>query len=197
MRVVDPRSSAFALRAPELLRQFNAAGVLHSADVQVATRIARVGGESDEQVMLAAALAVRGPRIGHVLVDLETIAGTAAVDPEEEVDLSDLPWPEPGEWVARVAASPLVGEMDASPDRPLRLWGSRLYLDRYWRAEAQVAELARAAVPVIAHVSCNPVTFARDARTLAAAGYRLDWVQVVDQFRWSAHVELAARFSRD
>ncbi|MCB1361010.1 MAG: class I SAM-dependent RNA methyltransferase [Rhodobacter sp.] len=64
-------------------------------------------------------------------------------------------------------------------------------------AEAQVAELARAAVPVIAHVSCNPVTFARDARTLAAAGYRLDWVQVVDQFRWSAHVELAARFSRD
>ncbi len=63
-------------------------------------------------------------------------------------------------------------------------------------AEAQVAELAKAAVPVIAHVSCNPVTFARDAKTLIAAGYRLDWVQVVDQFRWSAHVELAARFSR-
>ncbi len=62
-------------------------------------------------------------------------------------------------------------------------------------AEAQVAELARARVPVIAHVSCNPVTFARDARTLVQAGYRLDWVQVVDQFRWSAHVELAARFS--
>ncbi|MCW1931205.1 class I SAM-dependent RNA methyltransferase [Pararhodobacter zhoushanensis] len=61
-------------------------------------------------------------------------------------------------------------------------------------AEAQIAELARAQVPVIAHVSCNPVTFARDARTLLQAGYRLDWVQVVDQFRWSAHVELAARF---
>lgn len=63
-------------------------------------------------------------------------------------------------------------------------------------AEAQTAELARAGVPVIAHVSCNPVTFARDARTLVAAGYRLDWVQVVDQFRWSAHVELAARLSQ-
>lgn len=63
-------------------------------------------------------------------------------------------------------------------------------------AEAQVAELAQAAVPVIAHVSCNPVTFARDARVLVGAGYRLDWVQVVDQFRWSAHVELVARFSR-
>ncbi|WP_323020214.1 class I SAM-dependent RNA methyltransferase [Pararhodobacter sp.] len=63
-------------------------------------------------------------------------------------------------------------------------------------AEAQVAELAQAAVPVIAHVSCSPVTFARDARVLVGAGYRLDWVQVVDQFRWSAHVELVARFSR-
>lgn len=61
-------------------------------------------------------------------------------------------------------------------------------------AAAQVAELARAQVPVIAAVSCNPVTFARDARVLVAAGYRLQTVQVVDQFRWSAHVELAARF---
>jgi len=63
-------------------------------------------------------------------------------------------------------------------------------------AEAQTATLARSAVPVIAMVSCNPVTFARDAAVLVAAGYRLDWVQVVDQFRWSAHVELAARFCR-
>lgn len=63
-------------------------------------------------------------------------------------------------------------------------------------AEAQIAELAASGVPVIAHVACNPVTFARDARVLVQAGYRLDWMQVVDQFRWSAHVELAARFSR-
>lgn len=63
-------------------------------------------------------------------------------------------------------------------------------------AEAQMERLAAAKVPVVAAVSCNPVTFARDARILIAAGYRLDWVQVVDQFRWSAHVELVARFSR-
>ena len=62
-------------------------------------------------------------------------------------------------------------------------------------AEAQTATLAAARVPVIAAMSCNPVTFARDAKTLLSAGYRLDWVQPVDQFRWSAHVELAARFS--
>ena len=62
-------------------------------------------------------------------------------------------------------------------------------------AEAQSRTLAVAKVPVIAAVSCNPVTFARDARILLDTGYRLDWVQPVDQFRWSAHVELAARFS--
>lgn len=62
-------------------------------------------------------------------------------------------------------------------------------------AEAQTKTLAIARVPVIASVSCNPVTFARDARILTTAGYRLDWVQPIDQFRWSAHAELAARFS--
>ncbi len=63
-------------------------------------------------------------------------------------------------------------------------------------AEAQAGELARARVPRIAMISCDPVTFARDAATLVAGGYALDWVQTVDQFRWSGHVELAARFSR-
>ncbi len=61
-------------------------------------------------------------------------------------------------------------------------------------AEAQVAELAQAKPPVIAYVSCNPVTFARDAKTLVDAGYALERVQVVDQFRWSSHIELAACF---
>lgn len=63
-------------------------------------------------------------------------------------------------------------------------------------AEAQFAVLAKSNVPVIASVSCNPITFARDAKTLIAGGYQLDWVQVVDQFRWSQHVELAAQFSK-
>lgn len=63
-------------------------------------------------------------------------------------------------------------------------------------AEAQVTELARSAVPVIAYVSCNPVTFAHDAKLLADAGFCLDWVHVIDQFRWSTHVELAAAFRR-
>jgi 23S rRNA (uracil1939-C5)-methyltransferase len=59
-----------------------------------------------------------------------------------------------------------------------------------------VTALAGSAVQRIAYVSCNPATFARDAKTLADVGYRLDWVRPVGQFRWSTHVELAAAFSR-
>jgi 23S rRNA (uracil1939-C5)-methyltransferase len=63
-------------------------------------------------------------------------------------------------------------------------------------AEAQMHTLAQSKVPLIAAVSCNPVTFARDAKILISGGYRLNWVQVVDQFRWSHHVELVASLSR-
>jgi 23S rRNA (uracil1939-C5)-methyltransferase len=63
-------------------------------------------------------------------------------------------------------------------------------------AKEQVAILAASPVPRIAYVSCNPATFARDARTLADGGYALDWVKPVGQFRWSTHVELAAGFTR-
>ena len=63
-------------------------------------------------------------------------------------------------------------------------------------AEAQVKELAQSEVPVIAFVSCNPVTFARDAKILTENAFDLTWVQVVDQFRWSTHVELVACFRR-
>jgi 23S rRNA (uracil1939-C5)-methyltransferase len=62
-------------------------------------------------------------------------------------------------------------------------------------AAEQVAELARSRVGRIAYVTCNPATFARDAKTLVDGGYRLEWVDPVGQFRWSTHVELAACFS--
>jgi len=55
--------------------------------------------------------------------------------------------------------------------------------------------LAGSAARRIAYVSCNPATFARDARTLVEGNYTLDWVEPIGQFRWSTHVELAARFS--
>lgn len=63
-------------------------------------------------------------------------------------------------------------------------------------AKEQTAELAASKVPAIAFVSCNPSTFGRDAQILCEGGYRLEWVQPVGQFRWSTHVELAAKFTR-
>lgn len=63
-------------------------------------------------------------------------------------------------------------------------------------AEAQIAELAQSSLKTIAMVSCNPVTFARDAKTLIDAGYVMSAITVVDQFRWSPHIELVAGFTR-
>ncbi|WP_439532888.1 class I SAM-dependent RNA methyltransferase [Polymorphobacter sp.] len=63
-------------------------------------------------------------------------------------------------------------------------------------AEAQSRALAQSSVPVVVAVSCNPSTFGRDARILAEGGYRLDRLWPVAQFRWSSHVEVVARFSR-
>ena len=63
-------------------------------------------------------------------------------------------------------------------------------------ARNQAEQLALSQVPRIASVSCNPATFARDARILIDGGYRLEWVQPIDQFRWSPHLELVAAFRR-
>jgi exodeoxyribonuclease V alpha subunit len=135
--VSDPR---LVLSAAGLLREFNQAGVLASADLHVARRLAELAGEQDEAVALAAALAVRGPRLGHVYVDVATIRDTVTVDTDEPVDLTALPWPDTDAWLEKLEASPLVavGE-EAGEPRPLRLVGRSLYLDRYWREERQVA----------------------------------------------------------
>lgn len=61
-------------------------------------------------------------------------------------------------------------------------------------AREQVAQLAGSTVPTIIYISCNPSSFARDAATLVAAGYALESVQPVGQFRWSTHVELVGQF---
>ncbi len=63
-------------------------------------------------------------------------------------------------------------------------------------AQAQALELAKSKVPLVVAVSCNPATFARDAKLLVDGGYRLTRVTPVDQFRYSPHVEIVATFAR-
>jgi 23S rRNA (uracil1939-C5)-methyltransferase len=60
----------------------------------------------------------------------------------------------------------------------------------------QTAQIAGTKAGVVVGVSCNPQTFARDARVLIDAGFRLERVTPVDQFLWSAHVELVSVFRR-
>ncbi|MGN6161854.1 MAG: exodeoxyribonuclease V subunit alpha, partial [Marmoricola sp.] len=144
LSAVDPR---VAQGAPSALADLNARGLFRAADVHVAEALCRLAASSapleaasDEAlVLLAVALAVHAVRGGSVCVDLATVAETSfelerpqGSDEAQVLAPGDWEWPEADQWVAAVAASPLIAQ------QVLRLEGSRLYLDRYWRDEGQV-----------------------------------------------------------
>ena len=128
----DEADRGLALGATGMLREFNQAEVVSPADVHVAVRLTALLGEPDESVALACALVVRAVRSGSVRIDL--------ADVRDEVGEAGagLPWPDPARWVPAVAGSSLV-----APPHALRLEGTHLSLDRYWREEQQVAEQLR------------------------------------------------------
>jgi exodeoxyribonuclease V alpha subunit len=185
MTYADPFDVRRSRAASGLLAAFNDTGVLAAADVHVARRLAALYDEPvDGPVALAAALAVRAPRLGHVFVDLATIRDTATVDTDEPVDISELPWPSPDEWTADVARSPLaVGD----GPRPLRLDASRLYLDRYLGEERQIADDLMA-------LACGPAPAVDDA-LLGDGVRRLFGDEVVGRQALAAAAAVAARVS--
>lgn len=63
-------------------------------------------------------------------------------------------------------------------------------------AKEQVVNLAASNVPDVAYVSCNPASFARDAKELVSAGYQLQRIWPVGQFRWSTHIEMVGHYTR-
>jgi exodeoxyribonuclease V alpha subunit len=128
-----------------LLAAFDQAGVLNPADVHTAETVCRIGQGVDERVRLALALTVRALRNGSVCIDLRTVRTTAFDEAESAIDISELPWPEPDEWIQACTASPLVADgADQPGGRPLRLAGGLLYLERYWQQEELVrAQLQR------------------------------------------------------
>ena len=121
---VDAHDRDLVLGAGGVLGAFNRAGVLTAADVHVAANLGRLGGEGDERVLLAVALAVRAVRHGSVCLELAAVA-------ESLVDV-DLPWPDPTDWVAAVARSPLLGAGVIHWEHGL------VHLDRYHEQETQV-----------------------------------------------------------
>ena len=128
-------------RARGRLGVFNGAGILAAADVHVALRLGALGGEPDEDVLFAAALAVRAVRSGSVCLDLRRLRDVT-VDEESDVDVDALPWPELADVLAALRASPLVVGGQRGPLRPLRLVdtdeGELLYLDRYFLQERTI-----------------------------------------------------------
>jgi exodeoxyribonuclease V alpha subunit len=113
---IDPFGADFALRAPEPLAELSRTGELIAADVHVALTLGRIASVTDVEVLRLCALAVAAARQGHAFVQLE------ADDAER----------------ARACVE-LVGGTENTDPRPLRLDGTRLYLDRYWREERRLA----------------------------------------------------------
>jgi 23S rRNA (uracil1939-C5)-methyltransferase len=89
-------------------------------------------------------------------------------------------------------------DLDRAPLQPIELkrFDALLFDPPRSGAKAQAECLARSNLPLVVAVSCSPASFARDARILVDGGYRLDWARPVDQFPWSPHLEIVARFSR-
>ncbi|MEV0079030.1 exodeoxyribonuclease V subunit alpha [Nocardia neocaledoniensis] len=135
-----------AQRGTGLLRVFNEAGVLSAADVHVAVRLGRMGREDSEDVLFAAALAVRAVRSGSVCLELARMR-EIGIDADESrgaapgIDPATLPWPDVDRVLAALRRSPLICGGPAGPLCPLRLveadadGGALLYLDRYYQQE--------------------------------------------------------------
>ncbi len=127
---LDAYDRDLALGAVGALADFNRAGVLTSADVHIATTLGLLGAESDDDVLLAVALAVRAVRHGSVCLELAAV-------PESLADL-DLPWPDPLAWADALSRSPLVTAGVIHWEHGL------LHLDRYHEQETQVLDDLRA-----------------------------------------------------
>lgn len=138
--------------AVAVLAPFVEAGVFGPAEVHLAHTLVRLAAREDrragratrtldDRVLLAAAVAARAPRSGHVCVQLDE-ATRVVVDRRSDVDVMSLPWPEPTGWAAALVESAMVATPDTALDTPVRplVWdGRRLYLHRLWADEVQVA----------------------------------------------------------
>ncbi|MGW6621474.1 exodeoxyribonuclease V subunit alpha [Nocardia sp. NPDC055002] len=191
-----------AQRGTGLLRVFNEAGVLSAADVHVAVRLGRMGREDSEDVLFAAALAVRAVRSGSVCLELARMR-EIGIDADETrdsvtgIDPATLPWPDTDRVLTALRRSPLICGGQSGPLRPLRIveadaeGGALLYLDRYYQQEQTLrrvlterssdhpaieTELVRAQLD---RLFADPLGEGPDRQRLAAALAATHWTTVV------------------
>ncbi len=145
-RPVEPNSEEQA--ALDVLGPFVRAGVLASLDLHVAALLGRRVGMLDPDVLLAAALAVRAPRFGHICVDLDALTIgellPAAVDGAADDAPAPPNLPESG-WADRVRRADALVRDAADVERltPFVLDGSTLYTDRYWSYQGELGAQVR------------------------------------------------------
>ena len=137
-------------------------------------------------MLLAVALTVRALRSGSVCLDVTTVAATTAVEGVDPAVVSGLPWPDASAWLAALERSPLVAVgADGPADRPLRLAGGMLYLDRYWRQERCIADvLDRAAARPQPAVNPDRLTGAVERLFPGGQADRQRLAAVVAAHRW-------------
>lgn len=142
---VDPFGRDQVVDAAGILGALNRAEVLAAADVHVARTVGRLGGEADEDVLLAVALTVRAVRLGSSCIDLLEVAADLAPETPE------VTWPGDG-WWAKVAASPLATGLDRVlvAEQPL------LHLARYHGLEVSLCERLAARFALEAPVVDEP-----------------------------------------
>ena len=132
------------------LAPFADAGIFGEGELQLCATFARALPGLEDEALLGLAVAARGPRLGHVCVDL----GDAhrLVDDRDGEPAGSLPWPEVDRWLAALVRSPIAtdpGHALEPPLCPVVLDGQRVYLQRYFADELLVADrlAERAALP--------------------------------------------------
>jgi 23S rRNA (uracil1939-C5)-methyltransferase len=125
----------------------------------------------------AFAVAREGRRVHAVEGDSAAVAASARRVPQVTVEHRDL------------ARDPLHSD-------ELARWNAAIFNPPRAGALRQAEALALSTIATVVAISCNPATFARDARRLVAGGFRLDRVAPIDQFVWTPHLEVAAVFRR-
>jgi hypothetical protein len=133
--------------AGKFLPTYVDAGVFDAGEVQLCAAVARLVPGATDDALLGLAVAARGPRLGHVCIELDDV-DRLVIDRAGEAGA--LSWPDVDRWTSALRAAPFVSIAGGSddqrdhqgPSRPL-VWDGRLYLQRMHRAEVAVADELR------------------------------------------------------